>query len=235
MDPITGAVVIAGLKYVGKPSADLVKDFLTKILTPTSEAIGQVMAHPIVEWQKKRVERGQGIVMRASALALALGKEPGEVPGRILFKILEHGSVEENNDLAEHWAALLANASTSPESVLPAFATILADLSPIEAKLLDMVHTLTLDLSRLPDSPKNDESIFHRRRALSAGRLMPSLARELGVDVGNVELYCDNLARLGLLAIWAGPNSNAITTGVERTAELTPLGFAFVTACTTNH
>jgi hypothetical protein len=31
MDPVTGAVVIAGLKYVGKPSAELVKDFLGKV------------------------------------------------------------------------------------------------------------------------------------------------------------------------------------------------------------
>lgn len=62
MDPITGAVVIAGLKYVGKPSAELVKDFLGKILAPTGEAVGTVIALPIVEWQKRRIERGRKLV-----------------------------------------------------------------------------------------------------------------------------------------------------------------------------
>jgi hypothetical protein len=47
MDPITGAVFIAGLKYVGRPSVDLVTDFLGKVLTPSATAIGEVGAHPI--------------------------------------------------------------------------------------------------------------------------------------------------------------------------------------------
>jgi|SRR5215510_7214023 len=239
MDPVTASVIITGIKVgssalVAKPGAELVKDFLSRILAPTGDALGEVVAHPITEW-KRRVERASKIVDRAATLALEMGKEPGEVPRRILFRILEHSSVEENDDLAEHWAALLANVSMAPGSVPPSFVTILADLSPIDAKLLSLVHVLTLELAQYRDSPKNDESISVKRRELVARRLMPHLAEALGIEPTNVELCCDNLARLGLLAIWPGPYANTVTLGEDRTADLTPLGVAFISACTTRH
>jgi hypothetical protein len=136
VDPITGAVVIAGLKYVGKPSAELVKDFLGKILAPTGEAVGTAIAHPIVEWQKRRIERGQKVVEEAAVLVESHGAEPDAVPGRVLLPLLEKASVEEDEDLRQQWVALLANASMTPENVLPAFIAILGELSPVEARLL---------------------------------------------------------------------------------------------------
>src|SRR5215510_3628899 len=121
MDPVTASVIITGIKVgssalVAKPSPELVKDFLSRILAPTDDALGEVVAHPNAEGQKRRVERASKIVDRAATLALEMGKEPGEVPRRILLRILEHSSVEENIDLAEHWAALLANVSMAPDS-----------------------------------------------------------------------------------------------------------------------
>ena len=44
MDPVTGAVVIAGLQKFGEPTSELVKDFLSRILSPTGDALGSGLA-----------------------------------------------------------------------------------------------------------------------------------------------------------------------------------------------
>lgn len=64
MDALTGAVVIAGLKYAGPPAASVVTNFLNRILSPAGDAIGEAAAYPIQEWQRKRVERAQVVVTR---------------------------------------------------------------------------------------------------------------------------------------------------------------------------
>jgi len=50
MGATTGAVVIAGLKYVGPQAAELVKEFLGKVLTPVGEATGEILAYPLKEF-----------------------------------------------------------------------------------------------------------------------------------------------------------------------------------------
>ena len=55
--------------------------------------------------------------------------------------ILEKGSLEEDDVLQKRWARLLAQAATDPDTVTPAFASILAELSPTEARILtDWYH-----------------------------------------------------------------------------------------------
>jgi hypothetical protein len=56
--------------------------------------------------------------------------------------MLEKGSLEEDEELRSVWAHLLANASVSKTEtpVLPAFAQILSELSPIEVQILDFVY-----------------------------------------------------------------------------------------------
>jgi hypothetical protein len=49
---------------------------------------------------------------------------------------LEKASVEEEADLQEKWAALLANAAIDESSVLPAYPHILGSLSRLDAKVL---------------------------------------------------------------------------------------------------
>ena len=39
IDPLTTAVVIAGLKYVGQPGAELITEFLGRVFLPTADAL----------------------------------------------------------------------------------------------------------------------------------------------------------------------------------------------------
>ena len=67
MDPITGAVIIAGLKYVGQPGAEVIKDFVGRVLGPSGDYTGQELQHSIRDWREKRNERGAALVMEVVA------------------------------------------------------------------------------------------------------------------------------------------------------------------------
>ena len=101
----------------------------------------QAAAHPILEWQRKRVSRAQELVERAAYQLQAHGHEPKSVPGRVLMPLLESGSLEEDERLKEVWANLLARAASSivPE-VLPTYSAMLARLSPKEVEILNSLY-----------------------------------------------------------------------------------------------
>ena len=63
------------------------------------------------------------------------GLNPGPVPTRLLLPILDACSVEDNNDLQERWAALLASASQEAD-LSPSFIETLKQLTPEEANIL---------------------------------------------------------------------------------------------------
>jgi hypothetical protein len=224
MDPVTGAVITTGLKSaaalaVAKPAAELLKDFLGRIFAPTGDALGQVGAYPIVEWQKRRVERAAKLVQRAAELVVERGEIPQAVPGRLLFPILERGSVEEDEELAERWATLLANASTSPAAVLPAFASILGELSPHEAVLLRHVQDVAIELGPYERATNESPSFYRRRDEVRSRLWVSSLEQELGL--AQMPVLCANLQRLGLVSLDSGGGAVAFT----------QFGQAFIEAC----
>lgn len=185
MDPVTGAVAIAGLKYIGPAASEVVKNFLNKVLSPAGDAIGAAVAQPIVEWQKRRVERAAEIITEAAALAEQQGAEPRAVPGRILMPLLERASVEDDPDLKDRWVRLLAGAATGASRTLPAYVAILSELSPEEVRLLDWVYR---------SSRKQYEGRFY------FGEVRGGLASEsLQVSQGLMPVIVGNLVRLGLV------------------------------------
>lgn len=240
MDIVTGAMVIAGLKYVGQPSAELVKDFIGRILAPPADAIGAIAAHPIVEWQKRRVERGEQVVEHASVLVQQAGKEPKAVPGRLLLSILEHSSVEEEPDLSRAWVALLANASISPTHVLPAFPKLLSELSPLEARLLQYLYDIHVSENRTRSLFPNH---LHDERRLDTDKQQLEKLREargdreiryrLGIDSSDIyNVITENVERMSLIR--RTPDYGDAPEKYEGHSwgiSLTTLGQAFVKAC----
>jgi hypothetical protein len=70
------------------------------------------------------------------------GISPQAVPPRLFLPILEAASIEDDEDLHTRWAALLANAATSPDLVHPSYIEVLKQLTPVEARLLDALYKL---------------------------------------------------------------------------------------------
>jgi hypothetical protein len=71
-------------------------------------------------------------------MAQEAGFTPQAVPPKILFPLLEGASLEDNEDLHDMWAALLANAAFSENAdiVRPGFIATLRQMAPDEAALL---------------------------------------------------------------------------------------------------
>jgi len=61
---------------------------------------------------------------------------PKAVPIKTLFPLLEGASLDEDENLHDMWAALLANAALDEKKVPPGFVAILKEMSPDEAMLL---------------------------------------------------------------------------------------------------
>jgi hypothetical protein len=176
-DPLTGAATIVGLTVVAKPAAELVKDFLGRVLAPTGDAFGQSLAHPIAEWQKRRVERASRLVTEAAAVVSQVGAEPQPVPGRLLIPILEKGSLEEDDDLHDRWVNLLANASLKPGAILPSFVAILGELSPLEATVLSHLYRLRLEGPMLVNPVELRNMIQFRGRLSEMETIITNLIR----------------------------------------------------------
>jgi hypothetical protein len=102
------------------------------------DALGDALASPVVDWQKRRVIRAQALIQDAASQLEVSGIEPVPVPGRVLMPLLERGSLEEHEELRKKWANLLASAASPGTQVPPGFVSILGDLAPLEAMLLDI-------------------------------------------------------------------------------------------------
>ncbi len=96
-----------------------------------------------------RVYRVKNLVKTAQKTKRILeeaGLHAQEVPGRVLLPILDTCSLENDDDLQERWAGLLATASQEADSFSPSFIETLKQLTPKEAQHLDRIFaTLSRD------------------------------------------------------------------------------------------
>ena len=205
-DPLT----ILGLSYAGKEAVAVVGQFTRDIFGPSARAIGDGMAAPLRAWADRRAKRAEQLVTDAALSVDAAGGIAHPVPGRILFPILERGSVEEDETLRQKWVVLLARASMAPDSIPPMYPAILAELGATDAQILDWVHC----------APAGSE-----------GKTLQRAIRETGNDSETMTLSISNLERLRLLV----PSTPLLTR--EHFLEhqlvhlyLSPLGAAFVRA-----
>jgi hypothetical protein len=230
---------------VNDPSTELVKAASQGASEGAARAFLETLFGPAVElsaWggdavRWLRFKTQVKVLQRAQALLEDAGLSPNVVPAKTLVPLLELASLEDESDESMHarWAALLANAAAGEASngdVLPSFPQILAELTPAEAAMLDLLgvdHGIVsrggLDLDRF-----GEEFGFPTPR-------MGGPARDPIFDV-----YIDNLERLQLAAVdrpderldklerEVGTRNRS--TWPRPRIRLTALGKAFVAACT---
>jgi hypothetical protein len=226
MDPVLITQIMVGLPAAGGTfmAANVLRDFLKRVLGPLGDELGTAIANPLREWNEARLQRGFD-TMNEAALALdAAGKTATKVPGRVLFPLLQSASLEEDADLRRMWAILLANAADSAR----------ADLTPTEALALQAVYLEKQDgttrVSYGLDQP-DDPTAWQIELFMGADR---HSHRKVTLPYGDYRVMSDNLARLGLVqqrffgATRAGGSSS---TKVYEALSLSPLGERFIAAC----
>ena len=104
------------------------KDIILKIAGPLASEIGLGLGDAARVYRFKRAVQ---LLEKVKRIASDAGFEPRAVSPRLLLPILDASSLEDNDDLHDHWAALLANAANpgTSQSVHAAFIEILKTLS----------------------------------------------------------------------------------------------------------
>lgn len=146
----------------------------------------------------------------------------------LLFDIVQRGTIEENEELQDLWANLLANAADSRSEILvkTAFPDILKQISRDEASYLDELFEImgraevrmvrTYDEEEGEHTPKLDPVSYDNLQRLRLIDANPETIPAVAVTASLDEL------RAG------GPRYKRLT---QETFELTLLGEAFVRAC----
>jgi hypothetical protein len=153
-----------------------------------------------------RQEQSNRLQQRTERLMKEAGMEAPtrDIPMNLAVSILQKATLEENDSLQERWAALLVNAANASfEGEVPrSFPSILEQLSPIDAQILDVLYQQPYELALHMGIATLDLP--------SSARVMGEDEREQPSPSDAVVLSLSNLARLGCIRpsyTWGGGES----------------------------
>jgi len=138
VDIVKSGAMVAGAAI---PFTGIVKS----ILGPAADEIAERIRDEV---RLYRFSKQVKLLTKAAAIAKAAGFVPKAVPIKVLFPLLEGASLEDNEDLQDMWAALLANASNqvTVDLVRPSFSELLKIMTSDVAKLLNVTFDYALQV-----------------------------------------------------------------------------------------
>lgn len=200
-------------------SKEEVQSFFNSIIPDFVRDAGGILSDNVRFW---RWQNQVSIVKKVKEKIEQSGLPKKQIPLKVLIPILEHSSLEEDSDLQDKWANMLANAISGNKEISPNYVAILSELSSVEVGLLDKLHD---EASKIID--------YDKRKDLQFGR--ENICKILGIEVASADLIIENLIRLGLCQ---SPAGSGISVGDYKFAlrttaifEMTSLGYEFVSSC----
>jgi hypothetical protein len=220
MDDLSTEAVKQALQPIG--------DILKKIPGPLADEMGESLA---VVARHYRVKLAVKMFRKTERMLTEAGITPHAVPPRLFLPIVENASMQDDEDLHTRWAALLANAAATPDSVHPSFIEVLRQLTPKDAKLLDDLYDVCVEKKTRKVQPwVNWISYAESQRRIAEGE--------------NPMEQFQILIRLGLIATEYELDAKKIKVGVDRRGRkpkidakldtddrLTDFAMRFVQAC----
>jgi hypothetical protein len=203
-----------------EPSTDLVQSAKEEMTEEVGRFVGTIFGAASIEFSEMlgdrvgwwRLKQSIRLAKKAKELLDAEGLTPEQVPLRTAVPLLESGSLEQDENLVDRWAALLANAAGGTVAVPPSFGNVLRELEPPAALLLEHIYEEHMTLA--PDLREH------------YGIRLRGHQEALGLDDEAVRYHLDNLTRLGLL------RSGSLTVpDYHEQMAMTAFGRAFVKAC----
>jgi hypothetical protein len=115
-------------------------ELIMLLLGPAAEEAGFMLRESVARFRASRTSRFFGVT---SEKIHAAGIEPRPVALKLLMPIVESASLEDDDELQDIWANLLANATDRRDyaPVAPSFPNVLRNLSAQEVKFLDALYT----------------------------------------------------------------------------------------------
>jgi len=162
------------------------------------------------------------IIKKAQAKIEASGLNKKQIPLKVLVPIIQNSSLEQDKNMQDKWANMLANAATGSIEISPNYAAILNELSPIEVVILDKIY-----------QEVNKEADYQKRKALQFDAT--KLKSMLNTTEEKMDLIVENLFRLNVLQSPAGQGvmlgNFPFALRTTKVFEFTTLGYEFVRAC----
>ena len=120
--------------------------FIAKFVAgPLEQGMGIVEDH----LRYMRWERQERLMVRAEEFLKLTGQDgpTRRVPLNLAIPLIQGASLEEDDDLQDRWAALLVHAATAtfPGEIRRAYASILEQLTPLDARVLDAVYSVPFE------------------------------------------------------------------------------------------
>jgi hypothetical protein len=216
----TTLVIKTGIEQLLAPY----KDLLARLLGPAADEIGLSVADSAKVWRLRRQIRLYSEVKRMIEES-CLSMKP--IPPRLFFPILQGGSTEDDDDMQSRWAALLANAATTPDSVHPAFIEILRQLSPQDARSLDSCYDHCIEHATTVVSPRI--SLFPYKQVLPAGN--HAYGHDNLIRLGLIQPSFEVRDRKGKIQLIGNYPQRINASKIEHNYEMSWLAFGFVKAC----
>jgi hypothetical protein len=132
-DPVVTGLVIAGTLGAAKQA----QDFIAAVSGHPGESLGTILGN----LGRRRVQNVETVGNKAHLILLDIGAMPKEIPLNVLQPLLEAASLQEEPDLQNVWANLLANAADGRQMtpVEPSFVAMLRNLSSREVRFLESI------------------------------------------------------------------------------------------------
>lgn len=197
--------------------------FLNKVFGPSADVLGTELA------ERFRTRR-DAVIQKAAEQLRREGVEPRQIEDDVLVPLLQHAGLVSNEGLRAHWTALLVTAADPRRPALPpSFPAILAQLSPLDARIVRALFA-GLEANNIPPT------------SIEAGIRTDELAEKWSVPADDVAVSIENLLRLGLMdtsILRLDGQTLEVTGKPDRRFSIqnrdvlcpTPLGWAFFRAC----
>ncbi|OGL32088.1 hypothetical protein A3F64_00800 [Candidatus Saccharibacteria bacterium RIFCSPHIGHO2_12_FULL_42_8] len=197
-------------------------ELLGKIVPRAIRELGGIFGDKVALWRHNNAIDNLKI---ANKKIKESGLPIKEVPMKILYPLLENSSLEEEKDVREKWANLLANAITQSHPVKPNYAEILKELSPLEVRILDQLY-----------NEASKENNYKTRKSLQFST--EAMSKSVNISPKEADLIVDNFHRLNLCRQPAGDGIKVgefkFSLSTNEIFEFTTLGYDFVEACRWN-
>lgn len=204
--------------------AALVKEaskFADKLISPAFGEFGELLADQVRSWRaKNRIN----IILKTKKYLEDKGIEYQQVPVKVLYNILEDGSLEEDEHLQNMWASLLASAANPDKAKYfsASFTDILKQMSSSDALILNTMFDFVYD--KIKDFTLLSSHLF------TDSEIEENLT-DPKIDKTTLLLSIDNLLRFNLIRIHSSSDPYRIIPLGIRTYNFTFLGLQFISAC----
>ena len=201
-----------------------VKGLISKLFGPAFEETGAVIGDRV---RLFRFQRQISLLRKTQRILKKEGIKPKAVSLKVLLPLFDQAALEEDDEMADRWASLLASAANpnNKTALEASFIEILKQLAPTHAYLLDVFYEqITRD--KVPPEQWTER-----------GYVLSDLREFLEQEVPQFDVAIENLLRLNLVAY---PTAKlGIANGQEVRIQVTSgnilcatsLGYAFTSAC----